>query len=234
MAVLYMNGEPLLYRDLCKAISYASERGIATMIATNAILLNENKISEILKAGVDFIKVAISGNTQETYGIQVRRGDVAKVKENIRLLDQMNRAGHYHAFILIDYILYDYNKHELEPIRQFCKELDVMLSIRPGSRKGVEDIEPPRPPTPLPLATPCDWPWKVLSINWNCDIMPCCDFPLWSNGWVYGRFEPGSTDILKVWNGESTRNMRKIHATQGRAPIPVCAVCDRRGTAFKY
>ena len=65
MAVLYVNGEPLVYKRLYDAVAYASRNNVATMIATNGILLTENNIDRLLRSGIDFIKIAVSGFTQQ-------------------------------------------------------------------------------------------------------------------------------------------------------------------------
>ena len=111
IAVLYTNGEPLLYHDLPKVIKYATERKVATMIATNGLLLNDRIMTEILEAGIDLIKIQLSGFTQDIYNIETRVGDVEKLKTNIRRMAKMNKAGKHNAVILIDYISYKYNRH---------------------------------------------------------------------------------------------------------------------------
>ena len=70
IAVLYLNGEPLMYKDLVPALKYATDRKVATLIATNGELLYENKIIELLDSGLDVIKIAITGFTQEIYQVQ--------------------------------------------------------------------------------------------------------------------------------------------------------------------
>ena len=40
------SGEPLLSKDLEEAVSYASERGLITMIYTNGVLLNERRYNK--------------------------------------------------------------------------------------------------------------------------------------------------------------------------------------------
>jgi MoaA/NifB/PqqE/SkfB family radical SAM enzyme len=64
MAVPYVNGEPLLSKDIYQVIQYATDNKVATMVATNGILLNEFNCEKLLVAGIDFIKVHISGFTR--------------------------------------------------------------------------------------------------------------------------------------------------------------------------
>ena len=233
MAILYINGEPLLYKDIDRAIKYASDKRIATMISTNGILLNESNIKKLLGSGLDFLKVAISGFSQETYGIEVRRGEIEKIKDNLRLLARLNEAGRHGLLVMLDFIHYTYNAHEIETVRQFCQENGFVFNLRPGITTGLKGVEPVQPPKKNTDKL-CDWPWKVLSINWNGDIFPCCNYVLWSEVRPYARFELGRTRVAEVWNGSSARAYRAVHIEQGRKGIPICADCTVEGVYFKY
>ncbi|MCX5703416.1 MAG: radical SAM protein [Candidatus Omnitrophica bacterium] len=233
MVVPYVNGEPLLSKDVYKVIQYASDNDIATMIATNGILLNGDNCAKLLGAGLDFIKIHISGFTQPTHRIEHREGDIELIKENLRCLARMNREGGYGMLIMLDYILYRHNKHELQRAREFSDELGIMFNVRRGYRKGLEHIEPSTPAPPSMADVPCDWLWTVLTIDWNGKILPCCDSVIWSGTGDYGCFLNGDTDILSIWNGPKAIAMRNTHLTKGRAPIPICSSCSRLGVKFK-
>jgi sulfatase maturation enzyme AslB (radical SAM superfamily) len=233
MVVPYVNGEPLLYRDIYKAIQCATDSHIATMIATNGILLNAQNSQKLLCAGVDFIKVHISGFTQATYNIEHRRGNIELIKENLRGIVRLNRQGRHGALIMLDYILYQHNKHELKLAAKFSNELGIMFNIRPGNRKGLEQIEPLAPSLASVAKVPCDWLWTVLTIDWNGFIFPCCDCTTWSRAASYGCFCNTDTDLLAIWNGPQATVMRNTHLKSGRTPISICASCFRRGVTFK-
>lgn len=234
-AVLYTNGEPLIYKDLAKIIQFASAHRVATIIATNGLLLDEQKTRALLEAGLDFIKIQLSGYTQSTYSVQIHRGNVEQLKDNIRRFARMNEEGCYGTVILIDYILYNYNRQELPLVRKFCKELGIQCNTRPGNPShGLEDKEPPLSTERLPLPISCDWLWKGMQINWNGDILQCCEAVVWSNPPVYEKFVPGKTTLLEVWNGPEALALRRTMATQGRGAIPLCSKCLRKGVSFKW
>ena len=206
------------------------------MIATNGLLFTEQNARAILEAGIDFIKIQLSGWTQDIYGIQVRYGDVERLKKNIRMLADMNKQGRYGTVILINYILYNYNRHQLPLIRKFCKELGLLLSIRPGNPYGgLEKREPSLTDQfTLPLKMSCDYLWKVLQINFNGDILPCCEAAVWSGSKPYETFKPGTTDLKAVWRGKAAQEMRQRMKKGGRAVLLMCAQCTRKGICFKW
>ncbi|MDI6717436.1 MAG: radical SAM protein [Patescibacteria group bacterium] len=234
MAVPYVNGEPFIYNDLGKAIKFATDNNVATMIATNGILLNEKNINMILDNGLDFIKIQVSGYNKKTHNIEHRVGNIELIKKNLEILSKEIKKRSSSLIVMIDYILYKHNTQELELFRKFTKDLRFMFSVRPGNPRGMEDKEEKQYKKQFPINIPCDWLWKVLTINWNGNIFPCCDYVTWSGIKGYGKFSPGSTDILKVWNGLDAVRMRKVHKDQGRKPIPICSKCPRKGVEFKF
>ena len=235
IAVLYTNGEPLLYPDLAKLVQAATESRVATMMATNGLLWTQEKARAVLSAGIDFIKIQLSGYTQDIYSVQIRYGDVEKLKDNIRMLARINEEEGYKAVIMVDYILYHYNRHQLDLVKEFCKELGVMLNIRPGNPKGgLEDKEPPLHPQPLPLKISCDWLWKGMQVNWNGDVLQCCDGVVWSGSEPYATFRSGAVNAREIWNGPKARKTRAIMRVQGRGGMPMCSQCTRTGVAFKW
>ncbi|MDP2653240.1 MAG: radical SAM protein [Candidatus Omnitrophota bacterium] len=235
VAVLYTNGEPLIYQDLARVIKFAEDNGVVSVIASNGILLDENRSRAILEAGLDFIKIQLSGFTQDVYSVQIRSGNVERLKENIRNFARMKREGGYKTLILVDYILYNYNRHQVPMVRQFCKENGVMLNFRPGNPiHGLEDKEPALSTEPLPLKMSCDWLWKGMQINWNGDVLQCCEAVVWSKPEVYEKFEAGKSRLMDVWNGPESMAMRETMSGKGRGAIPMCTKCLRKGISFKW
>lgn len=234
MAILYVNGEPLIYKHLYAAIQHATDNHVASMIATNGILLSEQSIQKLLDSDVDFIKIAISGFSQESYGRQVRFGSVEKIKNNLQCLQTANTARGNKTIVMVDFIEYDYNVAEILPAKDFCERLGFMFNVRKGNTSH-SDGTPGTTAVPVnSVATLCDWPWKVLTINWNGDVFPCCDYVVWSNLPPYRRITPGSVNIKELWNGEVAVRNRKVHCTLGRKAIPVCSHCNRSSITFKY
>ena len=234
MAVPYVNGEPFIYKHFSKALEVANANNVATMIATNGLLLNDENIQIILDHDLDFIKIHVSGFTNPVHQIQHRIGDVELIKANLQNLAKEIQKRQSLLLVMIDYIRYKHNHHELELFRKFSEDLGFMFSIRPGNPLGLEGSEDLQPIDPYVNTLPCDWLWKVLTVNWNGDLLPCCDYVVWKNVEGYGRFDVGSTYLQDVWNGTSVVQMRRTHRDQGRDPIPICSQCTRKGIEFKF
>ncbi|MCE0498129.1 MAG: SPASM domain-containing protein [Methylacidiphilales bacterium] len=231
MAIPYVNGEPLMSRDIYAAIKYAADKRILTLIASNGILLNEINSRRLLAAGLDCLKVQISGFTQPIHSIEHRRGDVELIKRNIQTFVRLRREMGKKTILVLDYIRYRHNEHELELAREFARQNDILFNIRPGNPHGLEG-EPPQLNGPLPTDLPCDWLWTILTVDWNGAVYPCCNYVVWSDGKPYGT--AGKDMIRELWNGSMAQRMRNVHTKHGRTPIPICAKCPQQGVKFKW
>jgi MoaA/NifB/PqqE/SkfB family radical SAM enzyme len=242
LAILYVNGEPLMYTDLYKAIKFASDRGVATLISTNGELLTEKNIQKLLDSGLDFIKIAISGFSQDIFEVQHRGCHIEKIKGNLKSLARLRSEGGHKLLVMLDYIYYEYNSHEYLPALELGQELDFIVSRRPGNLHKLSDEHPeliahekPQEKTPnLPVKKLCDWPWKVMTVNWDGGIYPCCDYVVWGDQKTNAKFEAGKSNVQEIWNGSTVINNRNVHLTEGRSGYDICSKCTRTGTAFKF
>ena len=242
LAVPYVNGEPLMYPDLYKAIKFASDRKVATLISTNGELLTEKNIKKLLDSSLDFLKIAISGISQDVFKIQHRGCNIETIKKNMRNLARLRDEGGYKILVMLDYIYYEYNAHEYSEALQLGRELDFIVSRRPGNLHKLAEEHPKlakkeKPQddiTKLPIKDLCDWPWKVMTVNWDGSIYPCCDYVVWGDQEADAVFQIGKSQIDKIWNGTTKINNRLVHLKDGRAGYEICSQCTRTGTAFKF
>ena len=232
IAVLYTNGEPLLYKELGELVRFASDRNVMTMISTNGLLFNETNARALLEGDIDFIKIQLGGFTQDIYSIQIRYGEVEKLKDNIRMVTRLKKELRKNTVILIDWITYAYNRHQIPLIRQFCKEHDLMLSFRAGNNRGLEGKEVPLPTETLNMS--CDWLWKAMQVNFNGEVLQCCEGVIWSGIKPYTTYKVGASDAKEIWNGKEAQATRRLMTTQGRSSMAMCKGCQRQGVAFKW
>ena len=228
----YVNGEPLMYKQIYEAIEFATQRKLATLIASNGIILSKKNSIKLLDSGLDFLKIHISGFTNEIHNIEHRVGDVEKIKKNIETFSKLNSNGNYNCMIMLDYILYRHNAFQVSYAKNFSDENGIIFNTRPGNPKGLEN-EPPQVKSPPPIDLQCDFLWKALTINWDGSILPCCEYSVWSGESPYHKFT-NDMNIRKLWNGEQAKSMRLSHIEKGRRDIAICSGCYRTGVAFKF
>jgi MoaA/NifB/PqqE/SkfB family radical SAM enzyme len=228
LATLYVNGEPLLRKDLAELIGYANQRHVGTMISTNGNLLTEEASAQLLDAGLDMIKFALSGFSQKVYEHQHRGGDIERVKANLRSLVRIHRERRSSALIMVDYIIFEHNQHEAALWQELCEQLGVMFNIRQGISGGHDGLEELYGGF-SPAETLCDWPWKTLTVNWDGSIFPCCEYAMWLEAKEVVHYQVGVTNIKEIWNGDRFQALRRVHLDKGRQAIPTCAVCHNQG-----
>lgn len=237
LSVPYINGEPLLSKNIYECIKYSSEKNIGSLIATNGIILNEKNIHQLIDSDIDLIKIHISGMTNEIHNIEHRKGKVDQILENIKKLVEIKKIRNHRSIIMLDYILYEHNKHQLNDAKQFAKNFGLVFNIRPGVNTGLEHIEKSHQLDLKSLSgKSCVWPYTILTIDWDGSLYPCCDhvsftraeaYEIWSNN-----FE--SKKLADLWNGERVKTMRNTLSKKGRKAILICSQCPRGGVGFKY
>ena len=231
MIIPYINGEPLMYKDIYSAINYANNKKLLTLIASNGILLNERNSEKLITSGLDFLKVHTSGFSNEIHSIQHRKGNAEKIYENLKRFTHLKKKLKSKVILMLDYILYNHNKHELQLAKNFADENEILFNIRPGNPFGMEGTENTQPAKDMKKQA-CDWPWKAVSINWDGSVIPCCEYVVWKGASPHKNYS--EQNLLKTWNGSSYIYFRKEHTNNGRVNLEVCKDCPRQGLGFKF
>lgn len=98
-------GEPLINPDIFKIIQYARKKGSLIKLDTNATLLNEENIKNLLASDPTFISVSIDGITKKSYE-SIRVGaNYEKVISNLKALiayrNKMKSKSEIHLFFVL-------------------------------------------------------------------------------------------------------------------------------------
>jgi len=231
---LYATGEPLLNAQTSDMVGYASQRGLATMLSTNGMLLDGEMSGKLLRAGLDYCKVAVSGFTQDVYGVYHRGGDVSKVLGNIAQFEKIRKKLSLRCMVVLDYVLFEHNRHEEEAVRSFCREHGIIFTLRYGRVFEDSGISSPSESVKhyLPRTSPCDWLWNIMVFCHDGRSVPCCQFATCAaSPFVMG--VGGDDDAVAIWNGDQYRELRRLQASQGRGTLPLCRDCFYSGIDFQ-
>lgn len=226
LATLYVSGEPLLNKDIVAMVSYSSRKNVASMISTNGMQLDGRLSAALLEAGLDYLKVAVSGFTQDVYGVYHQGGDVVKVLENVANFERIRRKLGKRCMVVVDYILFEHNRHQVADIKQFCRSNGISSSVRYGrTLEGSGLLSPVESGDHyLPKTKPCDWLWKIMVFCADGRAVPCCQFATCAESpFVMG--SGGSEGAAEIWNGELYQRLRRLHAHRGRRGLPLCGNC---------
>ncbi len=218
-------GEPLLHPEVAPMVRYAKDKGIKEVsFVTNGMLLDEQKASTILDAGLDKITISIDGATADTFE-RIRVGcKYAKVAENIeRLLRLRRQRGLTKPYVQISTLLMQDTLPELEQVIQRWKPLVDEIRLGPALQYGNITLNPLLPRAGLTrVPYPCSELFWRLIIFWNGDTTVCCEDI--NGALVIGNVR--QTSIKELWNSHEINRIRRLHLEKHFAALPVCEACD--------
>ena len=120
--ILYFQGEPFLHPDFERIVAAAHRYGVYTITSTNGHFLTPERCKAVIEAGLDRLIISVDGVTQESYARYRRRGDLERVIEGIRTLHAMRqRLGRTNPRIVVQFIVFGTNEHELSAMRRAYK-----------------------------------------------------------------------------------------------------------------
>ncbi len=233
LAVLYVSGEPLMNKNIYDMVAYASQRKLGTLLSTNGMLLTEKASQRLIDADLDYLKVAVSGWSQDVHKIYHRGSEIGTVLDNLKRFNEMRKAKGVPMRVVLDYITFEHNLHELPRLRQFCRETGLAMTVRAGRTRFQDGIETPHGYEDHydPKATPCDWLWNVMAFSWDGNALPCCEFATHAAPTVMGKV--ADEDLSAIWNGANYQAWRRSHAGGGRPTMAVCDKCHYSGVDFQ-
>lgn len=119
---LYNWTEPFLHPELAEFIRCAKRENLICTLSTNLNLIRN--VEEVLAAEPDSLRISLSGFSQAVYGETHVRGDIEKVKENMRLLSAAKkRVRNRKTAIYVYFHKYRHNLQEREPMKRFARSL---------------------------------------------------------------------------------------------------------------
>ena len=225
-ANLHHRGEALLHPELPRMIRYAHERGIRTMLHTNATLLDAGKAREIAASGLDYLSFSFDGFERETYErIRVRASFDQTVGNIEGFLREKQARGGRTPYTVIEVInLPGSGNADRAAQERFLRRfaglpLDEIRVKEPHNWAGT--VPEGAAPDARGLV-PCTFPWFALTVFWDGTVVTCPqDF--------YGAYPVGdarSTSLREIWNGEPLRRLRADMLARSVSGYPACAGCD--------
>ena len=114
--------EPLMNKEIVDLVIAAKNKGSFTAITTNAMLLTEVKIVELLDAGLDMISVSLHGATKEIAESVMRRSNFEKVSSNLSKLGELVKDRKDDLLMHINYVGMVNNIVDFESVIEFAHE----------------------------------------------------------------------------------------------------------------
>jgi radical SAM protein with 4Fe4S-binding SPASM domain len=218
---LNWRGEAGLHRELPKVIAHAKARGILDVqLNTNGIPFSEDRIREVIQAGLDRVIFSMDGATKETYErIRVRAKYevlVRNVKAFRRIRDEL---GLSRPFIRIQMVRMKDNAHEVEQFIQMWSGIVDDIRISDVSNRGQGQMSV-GDQVPVERAQ-CPQPWQRMIVARDGNVLPCCSD--WHMKWVIGNAH--ETPLTDIWKGRKMTALRTLHSKAQLDSIEPCKSC---------
>ncbi len=185
-------------------------------LATNAQLLDEEKIEALLAMRLTRITVSIDATTPETYAA-VRGGNYARLVHNLQyLLRRRSELGQRLPVLRVTFVDYNLNHHEREDFWRFWVDQADMVDIQKFMDvQRINDLQD------FGLKKlDCAYPWNMLFIRWDGEAFPCCS--------EFCKHIPVGNihvqPLAEIWRGPALAELRRRMITPGEFP-KTCVNC---------
>jgi len=222
-------GEPFLDKGIIEKIKYAKEKGMSVAFYSNASLLTEELAKKIINSKLDGITISFDGYSKETYEKIRKKLKFDIVKRNIlNLVEIRKKMKKDNPKINLVLVELEENKRE---IRQFYKEwrkkVDGINII--NMRNWANDIQKEGTKESFHFnkkikRKPCALIWQKMVIDWNGDVVLCCDD--WNHSTVLGNLKKQT--IEEIWKGNKLRKIREAHIKGEFWKVSLCSDCNKK------
>lgn len=225
-------GEPLCNPNLAEMISIARKEKVVEKInfTTNGLLFNKENIDQILKAGVDTIRVSLQGLDSQTYekvcGVKI---NFNRYINNLRYLYE-HRGNCKIRMKIADVSIKDIPDGRkifenifgpiadsifVERIIPIYDAVDYSDDVYKSAINGREDIQQNQ------FHKVCQRPFYRLRVGADGKVTAaCCDTP---NDIYLGDINEQS--LLDIWNGQKRKALLKMQLEGRRFDVPECKNC---------
>lgn len=126
MQIMFCNyGEPLTNLQTPRLIEMAKDYGIQTALSSN-MSVGRFDAEAYVRSGLDFMYLAIDGESQGVYSRYRKQGDIGVIYRNVeKLVDAKRRLGRRAPLLRWQYLAFEHNAHEIPAALERAKALGV-------------------------------------------------------------------------------------------------------------
>jgi MoaA/NifB/PqqE/SkfB family radical SAM enzyme len=114
-----IGGEPMLHPDLVRLMGYVTQKGMTTGMTTNGFLLTEDRLKELIDAGMGKIQISVDAlnPTRET------------PKSLKTLRKKIEMVARYPIWFRVNTVICDQTVDEVEDVANLCFDLGVTINF---------------------------------------------------------------------------------------------------------
>lgn len=210
-------GEPLLHPELTQMLEYCRGKFLGLKLNTNASLLNEKAIHDLLSSDLQTLVFSIDAADRDLYEKIRVNGKFDKLMRNLELFAKI-RSTQYSASPIVVRISGvkindDQDIEKMHSVWHRYADIIAFTNYNPWQDSYEND--------PNQVETPCSELWRRMFVWWDGKVNPC-DFDYKS---VLSRWNLTTTSIREIWNSDWYRELRGHHSDGRRNEIEPCRRC---------
>jgi len=230
------SGEPLLSKDLEEAISYASERGLVSMIYTNGVLLNERRFRKLSESGLSICKVSCMGWDRESFKKWMSADNFDKVRSNLKYCLEIIKDENLDTFLQTNHLIHDYKNIIFEKkmyLENWINYLGIQgeiwiehnwAGLYSNTDRGNLFVEREKRSCGRPLANVVEVRAGGSDDKYGA-IVPCPNVLGQDSKAVMGHLS--DDNLMDIINGEAMMKLRKAHTSNNYENFDFCNNCDQ-------
>jgi pyruvate-formate lyase-activating enzyme len=133
---LYNWGDPLLHPALGRILDICEQNQYRAIVSTN-LSFPEARVQALTEHAVELLLVSVSGFSPDTYGRNHVGGDFALIRRN---LEGLRRRRGRLGTIVLKYLVFRYNKREIECARAFAEDAGFEFGAYLGAIPSAESF----------------------------------------------------------------------------------------------
>ena len=210
-------GEPTLYKNLDKCLQYCEGKFLGLKLNTNATMLNEKLIHNLLSSDLQTLVLSIDEKDKENYEKIRVNAKFHKIMKNLEKLANIKQKSYKKSKIKIRISGVKINNSQnIEEMNNFYRKFaDEVALVNYNPWQSAYD-------NPInDVKDPCSDLFRRLFVWWDGKVNPC-DYDYKS---TLSKWNAKSLSIKEIWNSEYYNNLRNLHLNQKRNQINPCNRC---------
>ena len=214
---LASRGEPLVNKQIGQMLEFSKNKFLGLKINTNASLLNEKLIHDILTNDVLTVVFSADAAEKKFYEKLRVRGNFNRVIKNIKLFKDIKEKHYPKKKIItrVSGVKFSENQNFNEVSNFWNEHVDQVAFVKYNPWENSYEKKD------NDITTPCSDLWRRMFIWWDGKANPCdVDYKSHLNVGNVNK-----TDIEKIWNGKDYNKLRELHVNQNRQKKKPCSSC---------
>lgn len=218
---LASRGEPLLNPNISEMLAFIQGKFLASKINTNASILTEKMIHDLLSADLQTIVFSVDASDKEMYEKIRVNGNFERVRANIELFHEIKSRDYPKSRTIsrISGVKLNDSQDLSDMTNMWNGVVDQVAFVNYSPWESAYDNEVNT------IKSPCSELWNRMFVWWDGRMNPC--------DYDYKSALTKNTDsyfpnksITDFWNGDFYNSLREKHLLRRRSSLEPCARCS--------